>query len=88
MAYETEITILGGLPVTVEYEVQPAEPDVGIREAYVDDWAIVAVAGRAPKKVTPKSFNWLYKRIDATKNEINRIMDALEEDFGDRRYDY
>lgn len=81
MAYhETEIRILGGLPVTVEYSVQGAEPDVGIMSPYVDDWYIVAVNGRAPKKVKSTSFDWVYRRIKATEGEERRILDELNED--------
>lgn len=78
MAYETDIRILGGLPVTIEYDVQPAEPDVGIFSAYVDDWSIVAINGRSVKKC-----NWLNKRIDETPGEHDRIMEELNEAAGD-----
>jgi hypothetical protein len=78
MAYETDIRILGGLPVTIEYDVQPAEPDVGIMGAYVDDWSIVAINGRPVKKC-----DWLHRRIDATDGETDRIMEALNEAAGE-----
>lgn len=78
MAYETDITVLGGLPVTVEYTTQPAEPDVGIMSGYVDDWSIVAINGRAVKKCA-----WLERRIAATKGEHERIMEALNEAAGE-----
>lgn len=89
---EAEIRILGGLPVTIEYDVQGAEPDVGIMSAYVDDWYIVAVNGRAPKKVKPTSFDWVYNRINATEGETDRILQELNEiaaqDDGDYYEDY
>lgn len=76
---EAEIRILGGLPVTIEYDVQGAEPDVGIMSAYVDDWYIVAVNGRYPKSKKAKGFDWLYARIKATEGEERRIIDELNE---------
>jgi hypothetical protein len=39
---EVEIKI-NGLPVTVDVTMAPAEPDVGIMGAYVDDYRIVAI---------------------------------------------
>ena len=44
-----ETTVLGGLPVEVDFAVYPAEPDVGIFSPYADDFKIVAVGGK-PKK--------------------------------------
>lgn len=81
MSYETDLRILGGLPVTIGYTVQPAEPDVGISDAYVDDWYIVAVNNR------PYKGEWLYNRIGAKKGERDRILEALNEDAGERAYD-
>lgn len=76
---EAEIRILGGLPVTIEYDVQGAEPDVGIMSAYVDDWSIVAVNGRYPKKGAKNPFAWVYKRIEAKDGEEKRILEELNE---------
>lgn len=76
---EADIRILGGLPVTIEYSVQGAEPDVGIMSAYVDEWYVVAVNGRAPKKPKPTSFDWVHARIDAKKGEADRIVEELNE---------
>lgn len=83
MAYETETTVLGGLPVTIEYTVQGAEPDVGIMSGYVDDWYIVAINGRAVKKC-----DWLDRRIDATKGERERIVEELNELANEPDYGY
>lgn len=85
MTRETDIRILGGLPVTIEYTVQGAEPDVGIMSGYVDDWYIVAINGRAVKKC-----DWLERRIDATKGERERIVEELNElaNEPDDYYDY
>lgn len=82
MAYETELRILGGLPVTIEFTVAAAEPDVGYWGG-VDDWYVVAVNGKGGK-----SFDWVHKRIDATKGEADRIVEQLNEveidDYDDR----
>ncbi len=76
---QTEIRILGGLPVTVEFTTCPAEPDVGIMNDYIDEWSIVEVNGKPCKK----SPDWLYTRIDNTKGEEDRIIvecfDALND---------
>lgn len=77
MAYEADIRILGGLPVTVAYSVQPAEPDVGIFSAYVDDWYIVAVNGRVQKTKKGKAFDWIYSRL--TKKDEEAIIEELNE---------
>lgn len=85
MAYETELRILGGLPVTIEFTVNAAEPDVGYWGG-VDDWYVVAVNGKYGKNA--KSFDWVHKRIDATKGEADRIVEQLNEveidDYDDR----
>lgn len=83
MAYEHDTTVLGGLPVTIEYSVQGAEPDVGIMSAYVDEWYIVAINGRAVKKC-----DWLDRRIAATKGETDRIVEELNEAASEADYDY
>lgn len=83
MAYEHDMTVLGGLPVTIEFTVQGAEPDVGIFSSYVDDWYIVAINGRPVGKC-----DWLYRRIDATKGESDRIVEALNEVEIDDYHDY
>lgn len=78
MAQEIDLRILGGLPVTVEFTVAPAEPDVGIFSAYVDDWWITAINGRPVKNCA-----WLDRRIDATKGEEERIREALNDHTDD-----
>lgn len=72
---QIETTVLGGLRVTVEFTVCPADPSVGILEDYVDEGYIVAVCGRACKKPPM----WLYRRIKETPGEEERIFsDCLE----------
>lgn len=87
---QTEVTILGGLSVTIQFSLQAAEPEVGIMNSYVEDWEIVAIAGRKLRKA--EKCDWLYRRIDAKKGEEAKIMEACamaSEDFDGRDfYDY
>lgn len=75
MAYsnETEVTVLGGLTITVEYTIQPAEPDVGLMTEYVDEWSISRIAGRPLHK--NEKADWLYARIEKAKQE-DKIIEA------------
>ena len=77
MPFAADITILGGLSVRVKAWVQPAEPDVGIFSAYVEDFQITDVYG--PRGRKPYSGKWLDKRIDALKGEHERICIAIAE---------
>ena len=61
--YEADIKVLGGLPVTVEYTVARAEPDVGIMSDYVDEWWITHINDRKVKS-EPK---WLTSKLDEDK---------------------
>ncbi|OHD25433.1 MAG: hypothetical protein A2Y38_12795 [Spirochaetes bacterium GWB1_59_5] len=83
---QTELRILGGLPVTVEFTMQPAERDVGIMSDYVEEWEVVEINGKRCKK----SPAWLYNRIEAKKGEEDRILQAcydsaegMAQDFDD-----
>lgn len=76
------ITILGGIPVVMECDVYGAEPDVGIMLPYVDSWHIVEAFDK------PYKGDWLYNRIDATKGEDERIIDALNEALSEKQYEY
>lgn len=68
-----DVTVLGGLPVTVEFWIAPAEPDVGISSDYLDDWHVIAINGVKCKK-TPE---WLHKKINADP----KGKEKLEEDL-------
>ena len=41
-----DTTILGGLPVTVDFDLCTRDPEVGIFEAYVGTWHITHVSGK------------------------------------------
>ena len=62
---EACVKVLGGLPITVEFEVYEAEPDVGLMFDYHDDWHISEVAGRRVKKA-----EWVYKRLSAEDEDL------------------
>ena len=40
-----DLVLFGFLKITVKYTVQPAEPDVGIMNAYIDEWEVVSAEG-------------------------------------------
>lgn len=69
-----ELTILNGLPVTIDYDWNGYDNrDCGAGYGVVDDWYITHIAGRPVKKC-----DWLYKRIRDAKEE-DRIIDACHE---------
>lgn len=77
MRREIDTTILGGLPVTVSFTIQRAEPDVGIMSDYPEDVYVVRVKG---KKIGRTFALALQARIDETKEYdalCERIMEAL-----------
>lgn len=72
--FEVEITVLGGLNVTVEGSFGGAEPDVGIFGDYVEEWYVTAIAGRPVRKA-----DWVHNRIAKTKGEEDRVIEAIFE---------
>lgn len=77
MAYEFDTTVLGGLPVTIEYDTTEYDNrDCGGAYNDVDDWSIVAVAG----KICRKAPNWVYRRLAAIDREI--ILDECVTHLG------
>ena len=61
---QTNVKVLGGLEITVEFTACSAEPDVGIMSDYFEDWSICEIAGRPlRKKESPGSFSWFKFRI-------------------------
>ena len=83
---QTEVTILGGLKVTVEFNVCGSDPEVGIMSAYVEDWSIVEIAGRPLRK--NEKADWLYRRIEATKGTEDKIIEACNEAIDNYEPDY
>jgi hypothetical protein len=71
-SFTADIRVLGGLPVTIKFYIAPPDPDVGIFNSYIDDWEIIRINDRKCK-----SANWLIKRIEANKKEVERIEEEL-----------
>ena len=83
---QTTVKILGGLEITVEFDACGADRSVGIMSDYVENWHIVEIASRPLRK--KESANWLYKRIDETKGEEDRILQACYDAMESARNDY
>ena len=81
---QTTLTVLGGLEITVEFHVQPAEPDVGIMSDYFEDWSICEIASRPLRK--KESAEWIYKRLSKRDNEA--IEEAMYSAMEGARNDY
>lgn len=79
-----EVTVLGGLNIEVEYTMGGADRSVGIMSDYVEEWYITAIAGRSLRK--GEKADWLYKRIEAAKEE-DKIVEACCEAAADDYYD-
>jgi hypothetical protein len=73
MSYQVDITVLGGLPVTVTYRVERPDPDVGIFESYLEEWWITHIHGRRCKKPP----EWLYERIRKSKGGDDLVVEAI-----------
>jgi hypothetical protein len=71
MTREFDMTVLGGLPVTIEFTTTGYDnTDVGLGVDDVDEWWITAIGGRSKRKL-----DWLYKRIAKSKGEEERILE-------------
>lgn len=71
-----EVSVLGGLMIEVEYDVYPAEPDVGIFSSYAEPGSIIAIAGRPLRR--KESTAWLEKRLSKADEEA--IAEACDRD--------
>jgi len=72
MSYTHETTVLGGLPVTVEFDIESADPSVGIMSEGVGDWWISEIGGRPVKNA-----DWVIKRMGAAGEQ--KLIDELNE---------
>ena len=70
---QTNVKVLGGLEITVEFTAYGAEPDVGIMSDYFEDWSICEIAGRPLRK--KESADWIYKRL--SKRDESAIEEAI-----------
>lgn len=85
---QATVAILGGLEITVSFDVSAADPEVGYMCDAVEDWHIIEIAGRKLRK--NEKADWLYRRIEATKGTQEKIIDACYEamnDAGSRTFD-
>ena len=69
MTHSTDIKILGGLPVTVEFEYYSYDNETG--SGGTEDWWITHINSKKCKKPP----QWLYNRIDKTEGEEDRIIE-------------
>lgn len=67
---------ISGIPVTVSFDLHPAEPDVGIFRPYTDELTIVEIAGRTVKKRSHA--NWLYDKLSTREIWEKAVCEALE----------
>ncbi len=74
---EIETTILGGLPVRVTANIQPAERDVGIMFPWPEDTRIFWI-GKKPREI-PQS---VYDRISEKGNDLlnEQLMESYHYD--------
>ena len=70
---QTNVKVLGGLEITVEFTAYSPEPDVGIMSDYFEDWSICEIAGRPLRK--KESADWIYKRL--SKRDESAIEEAI-----------
>lgn len=77
MAYEFDTTVLGGLPVTVEFTTYYEDGECGYPGVVVDELFIVAVNGRACKKEPA----WIKRRM--TKDDEDRLYEEAYEQAKD-----
>lgn len=81
---QVDTTVLGGLPVTVEFSVDGPDESVGLFGYAIADWSITHINGRKCKKAP----QWLYNRIEKTRGEEDRITAACMASFDDRDDDF
>jgi hypothetical protein len=69
---EIETTILGGLPVTIAFSIESADPSVGIYHKYAADWHITSVKNK-PVRKGGYSAEWLRKDIASSAAEAPMV---------------
>jgi hypothetical protein len=83
--FSADISIFGGLPVTVTYTIQGPEPDVGITSSWVEEFEITHIAGR---KVKGSRAAWLYTKLDKDRKAYDAAIDAIYQDWCDDKEFY
>ncbi len=79
-----DITVLGGLPVTIDFDIAGPDPDVGIMSAYCDGFMITHINHRKCKKYP----NWLHDKIEKNTKEHERVLELLSTYCEERDYEY
>ena len=80
MPHHADITVLGGLPVTVTYTIQGPEPDVGITSSWVEEFEITHIAGR---KIKGNRADWLYAKLNKDKSAYDAAIDQIYQSWSD-----
>lgn len=79
MSHELETTILGGLPVTIFFSVQSADPDVGIMSDYPENYQITDINGmKCPDDLAQMLWDFL------PQSEKETLFDEMMEHANDR----
>jgi hypothetical protein len=84
--------IMAAGEIDVDYNIAPAEPDVGIFEPWITDIEITSITLNSNKKDVP-ALNlsqdlWLYKLIHDALIDSGDLLEACEEDAGEDKRDY
>lgn len=70
---ERDLKVLGGLPVTVRFEVEPVDYSSGIYQPEINGFDVVAVCGKSLKRN-----NWVERRL-VTSGEYSCLEQQLLE---------
>ena len=74
---QVELKVLGGLPVTIDFYVRPADPSTGNYSRSIEDWEIIEIARRPVKY---KDTKWLLRRLEIA-GECDIIADHCLESY-------
>ena len=77
--------------VDVDYNIAPAEPDVGIFEPWITDIEITAITVNPNGDALPLNLSqdhWLYKLIHDELIDSDNLLEACEEDAANNGDDY
>ncbi len=77
-----DVTVLGGMEITVEFSTGYEDGECGYPGHYVEEWYITHIAGRALRK--GEKCDWLYKRIEDAKEEekiVEKCLGYVADDY-------
>lgn len=79
--YTVDVTFFEDIMFQVDISIAPAEPDVGIMSAGIDDWQIRQV----DNSTDPAVISFFKNKIEKDSKLLENWMDALQEtDYEDR----